>query len=60
LLESVSFPDIKRALTPTVTAALVDAVSAFWRIKNPTLTHKPFSINDKSRLGFQPFHTVTE
>jgi len=52
LIISVSFPDIKRALTPTVTAAFVDAVSALWQIKKPTLTHKTFTINNNAGLDF--------
>jgi hypothetical protein len=39
-------------LTPTVTAAFVDAVSAIWRIKKPTLTHKTFSTNNNAELHF--------
>jgi hypothetical protein len=42
-------------LTPTVTATLVNAIPAFRIAKNPTLTHKPFSINNKCKAGFLPF-----
>ncbi|HLE75793.1 MAG TPA: hypothetical protein VI864_07115, partial [Candidatus Bathyarchaeia archaeon] len=47
-------------MTPTVTAAFVDAASTLWRVKNPTLTHKLFSINNKYKLGFLLFHTMTQ
>ena len=45
LVISVSFPDIERALTPTVTVAFVDAVSTLGRIKIITLAHKTFLNN---------------
>jgi hypothetical protein len=60
LLLPVSSPDVVGTLTPTVTAALVDAVSTLWRVKKPTLTHRPFSINSKYKPGFLLFHTVTQ
>jgi hypothetical protein len=47
-------------LTPTVTAALVNAVSTLWQIKKPALTHKLFSINNNNKLGFLLFHTMTQ
>jgi drug/metabolite transporter (DMT)-like permease len=38
------FPDVKRALVPAVTAASVDAISAFRQIKISAVTHKSFTI----------------
>ena len=53
LIIPISFPDIIRALTPTVTVALVDAASTFWQVKKPTLTHDAFAINKYvQRLDF--------
>jgi hypothetical protein len=40
----VSFPNVIRTLTPTVTAALVNALSALRQIKKPKLTHEAFAI----------------
>ena len=40
LVIPVSFPDVKRALTPTVTAAFVDAAAALGRVKISSFTHK--------------------
>jgi len=52
LVVAVPFPDVVRALSPTVTAALVNAVSALGQVKKPTLAHKSFSINDIYMVGF--------
>jgi hypothetical protein len=41
-----SFPDVKGALTPTVTVALVYAAPTIWRIKISTLTHKNLTHNN--------------
>jgi hypothetical protein len=60
LIIPVSFPDVIGTLTPTVTAAFVDAVSTLWRVKNPTLTHKLFSINNKYKHGFLPSGIITQ
>jgi hypothetical protein len=39
-------------MTPTVTAALVNAVSTLRRVKKPVLTNKTFSINNNAELDF--------
>jgi hypothetical protein len=52
LIIPVSSPQVIGTLTPTVTAAFVDAVSTLWRFKKPTLTHKSFSINNNAELDF--------
>ena len=44
LIISVSFPDVKGALTPTVRTALVHAIGAFRIAKITSFTHKTFSI----------------
>ena len=56
LIFPVSFPDVKGALTPTVTAAFVDAAPTLWRVKISALTHKTFSIDYRCRGGFLPFY----
>jgi hypothetical protein len=60
LIIPVSFPDVKGALTPTVTAAFIDTVSALWQVKKSTLTHKAFSINNRCRAGFLPFDIISQ
>jgi len=52
LIVPISFPDVIWTLTPTVTAALVNAVSALRIAEKPTLTHKTFSINNNAELHF--------
>jgi hypothetical protein len=39
-LVSVSLPNVKGALPPTVTAAFVDAASTFWQIEKSSFTQK--------------------
>jgi hypothetical protein len=55
-----SFPDIKRALPPTVTTALIDTVSALGQVKKPTLTHKTFAVNNRCKAGFLPFYAISK
>ncbi|MCJ7632506.1 hypothetical protein MUP77_08970 [Candidatus Bathyarchaeota archaeon] len=59
LVIPVSFPDVIGALTPTVTAAFIDAGSALWQVKKSTLTHKTFAINNRCRAGFLPFDIMS-
>jgi hypothetical protein len=47
-------------LTPTVTTALIDAVSTFGQVKKPTLTHKTFAINNRCIAGFLPFYVISK
>ncbi len=58
LVISVSFPDVEGALTPTVTAAFIDAVCALWQVKESALTHKTFAINNKCIAGFLPSYYI--
>jgi hypothetical protein len=60
LVIPVSFPDVKGALTPTVTTAFIEAVSTLGQVKNPTLTHKTFAINNRCRAGFLPFYVISK
>jgi hypothetical protein len=60
LVIPVSFPDVKGALTPTVTTAFIDAVSTLGQVKKPTLTHKTFAINNRCRAGFLPFYVISK
>jgi hypothetical protein len=60
LIIPVSFPDVIGTLTPTVTAAFVDAASTLWQVKNPTLTHKTFAMNNKCKAGFLPSGIITK
>ena len=52
LIIPVSFPDVKGALTPTVTAAFVDAAPTLWRVKISALTHKPSPQITDAELDF--------
>ena len=60
LVIPVSFPDVKGALTPTVTTAFIDAVSTLGQVKKPTLTHKTFAINNRCRAEFLFFYAISK
>ena len=56
LIIPISFPDVKGALPPTITAAFVDAAPTLWRVKISALTHKTFSTDNRCRAGFLSFY----
>jgi len=56
----VSFPDVKGTLTPTVTAAFVDAAPTIWRIKISTFTHKTFSKDNRCNAGFLSSYILSQ
>jgi hypothetical protein len=56
---SVSSPNIVRALTPTIAASLVDAVSALWRIEQSAFTHKLFSRINTFKARFLAFYVCS-
>jgi hypothetical protein len=60
LLIFLSSPDVVGALIPTVAVTLVNAVSTLRIAKSPTLTHKAFAINNRCRVGFLPFDTISQ
>jgi hypothetical protein len=48
LVVSISFPDVKGALTPTVAAAFIDAVSALRKAEKSASNHKSIAISQVS------------
>ena len=56
LIVSVSFPDVKGTLPPTIGATLVHAIPALRIAKKHTLTHKTFSTDNRCRAAFLPFY----
>ncbi len=58
-LVPILFPDVIRALSPTIAAALVDTVGAFWQVKRPAFTHKPSATSNMRGEGFLFFHSIT-
>ena len=52
LVRSSSFPDVKGALAPTVTASFVNAAPTIWWIKKSTCTHKTYSSIIYAELDF--------
>ena len=52
LIFPVSFPDVIGALIPTVSVALVNAVSTLRIAERSTLTHKAVSIITNAKLDF--------